>query len=319
MPSEFLQTASVFLTPISPLHIGCGEVYEPIQYVIQDGILYAFDPTIAALPTHVRGDLLRTTRTGTMLDLACFFSRNAQFFIPASRTAFPVDPQIAKTYLNMVGKKMDRNRNLIERTEFGRLSEDDEVYVPGSAVKGAVHTALLDRINDGRPIDHHRGFNFDKNLLGGDFAESPMRFLKIADFMPTQAIPRHAAMAKRFYKKAADDTQTPHAAKVIQNGPIIAAEVIDSGTYRAFESRWSLSLDEFRQAKHCYRSFCEIAADLNRKSKIALTKELAALADIDDAQSWVRSIKPLLAQLEKAFQQALLRWCASASIRASIP
>ena len=31
------------ITPLSPIHVGTGESYEPTNYVIEDGVLHEFD------------------------------------------------------------------------------------------------------------------------------------------------------------------------------------------------------------------------------------------------------------------------------------
>ena len=38
-----IQAYRMHITPISPVHIGAGESYEPSNYVIDDGWLHEFD------------------------------------------------------------------------------------------------------------------------------------------------------------------------------------------------------------------------------------------------------------------------------------
>ncbi|MDR1647237.1 MAG: hypothetical protein LBR88_04265, partial [Zoogloeaceae bacterium] len=49
---KFLSRHMVALTPLSPIHIGCGEDFEPTNYVIdaEQKLLYGFDPSQAVLP-----------------------------------------------------------------------------------------------------------------------------------------------------------------------------------------------------------------------------------------------------------------------------
>ena len=48
--NNFLQTFRVAVTPLTPIHIGCGTDFEPTNYVIRDNdILYNFDPENAEL------------------------------------------------------------------------------------------------------------------------------------------------------------------------------------------------------------------------------------------------------------------------------
>ena len=67
MPYEFLRSTDVYLTPLSPVHVGCGEDYEPMRYVIEKGVLYSFEPSVVRLPVNLRADLLRTAKTGRFL------------------------------------------------------------------------------------------------------------------------------------------------------------------------------------------------------------------------------------------------------------
>ena len=50
-----LQAYRVHLTPLSPVHVGCGQSFEPTNYVIDDGWLHAFD-TAAALAAFTAAD-----------------------------------------------------------------------------------------------------------------------------------------------------------------------------------------------------------------------------------------------------------------------
>lgn len=40
-----MQTHKVYLTPLSPIHIGCGEDFEPTNYIIEQDLLYYFEPS----------------------------------------------------------------------------------------------------------------------------------------------------------------------------------------------------------------------------------------------------------------------------------
>jgi len=42
---HFTEIVPLVLTPLTPIHIGCGEDFEPTNYVIDGGILHHFEPT----------------------------------------------------------------------------------------------------------------------------------------------------------------------------------------------------------------------------------------------------------------------------------
>lgn len=58
---NFLETHDLVISTLSPVHIGCGEDYEPTNYVIDGNTLYAFDPArlLAELLTEQLDELLR--------------------------------------------------------------------------------------------------------------------------------------------------------------------------------------------------------------------------------------------------------------------
>ena len=61
--NTFLKTYRLALTPLSPIHIGCGEDFEPTNYVIDGGLLYGFDPSRAVLNELERGKLMAARQT----------------------------------------------------------------------------------------------------------------------------------------------------------------------------------------------------------------------------------------------------------------
>ena len=73
--SQFLTTHRLHLTPLSPLHIGCGEDFEPTNYVIDDGLLYGFDPSRATLNDLQRRQLTDVARRGSLSGIQRFFRR----------------------------------------------------------------------------------------------------------------------------------------------------------------------------------------------------------------------------------------------------
>ena len=73
---NFLSNATLALTPLSPIHIGCGEDFEPTNYVIEDGILYGFDPSRAALPDNLAKRLGELGDKADLLGIQRFFRDN---------------------------------------------------------------------------------------------------------------------------------------------------------------------------------------------------------------------------------------------------
>jgi len=190
------------ITALSPVHIGTGQDLEPTGYVIDGKDLYLFSPEAAlrALSASAREEL-----TGLLGDapsvrmikqVQAFFHRYSEALIAESEHAMPVLPSIAAEYRTRVGNTAQREesgRDIINQLTISRTFTDQVTQrpiLPGSSLKGAMRTALLDLINDGEllPADisslpqkkqslalqqslfHYRDFNLD-----------PMRLVQLGD------------------------------------------------------------------------------------------------------------------------------------------
>jgi CRISPR-associated protein Csm5 len=197
--NPFLKTYRLALTPLSPIHIGCGEDFEPTNYVIDEGVLYGFDPSRAVLNDTQRAKLTDAGNRASLLGIQRFFRDNAKTFKTHADVLIPVSSGIADKYERDVGRAVNTEANgnrvfnqlFIERASY--TGHQSLPYIPGSSFKGAIRTAILDDLNGNqRPNDVQFSFKgeakstgaMEKRLLKGDFQTSPLRLLKIADLMP---------------------------------------------------------------------------------------------------------------------------------------
>src|SRR5262249_20387162 len=58
--TRFLESVPLFFTPLTPIHIGCGEVFEPTNYVIEGAALYEFEPARLSLSDADRRTLVQS-------------------------------------------------------------------------------------------------------------------------------------------------------------------------------------------------------------------------------------------------------------------
>jgi CRISPR-associated protein Csm5 len=216
--SPFLTTHRLHLTPLSPLHIGCGEDFEPTNYVIDDGLLYGFDPSRATLNELQRKQLSDVARRGSLSGIQRFFRDHAAAFKPHAHVVMPVCSGVARLYEQRIGKaaNVEASGNQV----FNKLEIERHVYtgalqqpfIPGTSFKGALRTAWLDDLN-GERVPHDVEFKrnreakssaaMEKRLLWGpdqrgqlgDFQTSPLRLLKVADLMPTREPEREVLFA----------------------------------------------------------------------------------------------------------------------------
>ena len=202
--SPFLTTHRLHLTPLSPIHIGCGEDFEPTNYVIDDGLLYGFDPSRAALNDLQRKQLTDVARRGSLAGIQRFFRDHAAAFKPHAYVVMPVCAGVEEKYKETIGKaanieasgKPVFNKQEIERHVYtGALQQP---FIPGTSFKGALRTAWPDDLNaEQRPQENTSRSTtaMEKRLLGGDFQTSPLRLLKVADLMPTREPEREVLFA----------------------------------------------------------------------------------------------------------------------------
>jgi CRISPR-associated protein Csm5 len=167
--SHFLQHYTLTYTPLSPIHIGTGETYEPGNYVIDEesGALYHFDSqaALAGLTDNDRQHLLNIVNgkpDDTMLTkVQAFFHQHREKLLAFAKPPIPVSTGAVRHYLNSVGKTKNREKNgrvinklEIERTFFN--SANNAPLLPGSSIKGAIRTALLNSINKGQSTRHKK-------------------------------------------------------------------------------------------------------------------------------------------------------------------
>lgn len=154
----------LLITPLSPIHIGTGESYEPTNYVIQDGVLHEFDTSavMKVLSANDREILLNIANgepDAKMIEkVQRFFYERRTLLMAHAIQRTPVLPGVANFYDKRVGqtaKLEDDGKKIVNRLEIDRTSFNPITRQPvlfGSSMKGAIRTALLSSINDGKPL-----------------------------------------------------------------------------------------------------------------------------------------------------------------------
>lgn len=245
---EFIKNYQLALTPLSPIHIGCGEDFEPTNYVIDEGVLYGFDPSRVLISEQQRNQLEAVVNRASLLGIQRFFREHKQTFIPHAQVMMPVASGVASQYENRIGKIAQResdrdviNNLSIERSSYTGRNQDP--YIPGSSFKGCLRTGLVDTLNQGqRPQaedDLRRGSSkLEKRLLKGDFATSPLRLLKVADLMPAGDVARQVLYATNRKKDLVIDKQTGQERQ--PGGITTRKECIAHGQYRILQGSITL-------------------------------------------------------------------------------
>jgi CRISPR-associated protein Csm5 len=197
-----MSTLPITISTLSPVHIGCDEVYEPSNFVIHDGLLHALDVAdLAQELTDAECRQLATLSDGRepIGALQRFFRDRAERFSALARHQVEVAPDIVVNYEQNAGKPAQRGSNgeavynvfPISRTSYRPL--DNTPYLPGSSLKGSIRTAWLNKCNHGADLsdaekrDRKSASRLQERLLGytaGKFENDPFRHLGLADAHP---------------------------------------------------------------------------------------------------------------------------------------
>ena len=193
-----MQSQTIFfrLKTISPVHVGCDELYEPDGFVIdeENGELISFDPYsfVEMLDNDARNEFSDICQKGTIVSLIEIYRFMKRHKDLADGVRVGVSPDFVEHYrktLKLTGEKnvqQNLNKYQIARTAFNPHS--NAPYIPGSAIKGSLRTAILNFRNKGKSYPKYKGKGagqkLEKQLTGGAFDNDPFRLVKVSDFMP---------------------------------------------------------------------------------------------------------------------------------------
>lgn len=182
---NFTEHVEIRLSTLSPVHIGCGEDYEPTSFVIQEGALYYFEPSEAVLPKPDREALLKLVDAPqiSLAGLRKFFRERSQHFLPHTSRIVPVTSAVEASYQKSFTDQQARNDAKLEIDRNFYNPFDGQPVIPGSSIKGAIRTAVLDALNgykggNWRAKEHA---SMQRELMGGSFNTDPLRLFKVSD------------------------------------------------------------------------------------------------------------------------------------------
>lgn len=217
--NEFMKRYELVISTLSPVHIGCGEDYEPTNYVMDDDCLYPFHAiSESAFPSKQQRDALLKQCNSIQGLWNIFHSAvHLETMKALAERYVPMKPGIQAQQAQRINDS--KFPLIIERTAFDRFS--GAPILPGSGIKGAIRTAILERqaresnfpgAEQVRNKKEHQ--DIQKNLMKGSFASDPLRLLKISDAHlagtaspePTRILTRHSRHRKDNTKTSVSDS-----------------------------------------------------------------------------------------------------------------
>ncbi|MGA2499970.1 MAG: type III-A CRISPR-associated RAMP protein Csm5 [Tepidisphaeraceae bacterium] len=209
MPLAF----QVSLIPLSPVHVGSGECIEPAEYdLIPQGENYFLTAFNLPRVFHDLSPSLRTEydsllRRGDWSGVRTWLRKAASL---ADQVLFRI--QVQPEAADEIRKNLSNPNRLGEIHLFARDPAAGKPYLPGSSLKGAMRTAMVDALAQANDVDMQQlvqlagdagfqphktylGANFEAAVLGNltdngraDLYHDPLRQLAISDMaMPDSA------------------------------------------------------------------------------------------------------------------------------------
>lgn len=224
-----------YMRILSPVHIGCDEVYEPTGFTIDENAntLTAFDSLdfFRSLSTEDKNSFAAICRKGSLESIIELykFMRNKQF--DGHRRAVcrgfveHYEKSLSISITNHKKIQQELNDFTIARTAFNPITQ--QPYIPGSAIKGALRTAYLNYLAVNEKVvpyksnDKKAAENLEKSLLHyQDIKNDPFRLLKVSDFQPVGLCRTKIVYAVNEKKKVSDKPA---------GGPYQTLEIIEPG------------------------------------------------------------------------------------------
>lgn len=318
MKNKFFSNHKLYLTPISPIHIGCGEEFEPINYVIDNDVLYNFNiyklsSILTEKDRQLLFDISSYGEDGLIL-YHNFLKDKKELLKKIATYQTKVCPAMGDEFAAKLGKAVQSeskgknkegrkvfNKLIIERSSY--LPFQNNLYIPGSSVKGAIVTSILDSLS--KKEDIRLRDNDLKQKYVGSFENSFFSLVKLSDFMPTgQDISSYVYYIVNKKKK-----QSTESTNMDAKGPTVRRECISFGQYRAFYGELSLWDDEkVIEGKPVNLSFLELCKIINKFYSDRFKEEFLLLKELDMLDNdWKNYVITLLKKiLEKMNEGKIL-------------
>lgn len=187
------------ITLLSPVHMGTGEEYEPMDYVMhEEGLSYhgrlALVEALPPVDLKNLANMAKHRGSAAILAMQKEVVRHREKLLPYSRWQISAAPGTVDYWQRRLNGDVRRERDVLDRLAIARTARNEmsgAPYLPGSGIKGALRTALLDYLNQGRDRRPHRqnnrefakaASNMEKELLDyQQVTQDPMRLIRVSD------------------------------------------------------------------------------------------------------------------------------------------
>ena len=215
---------------LSPIHIGCDDVYEPTSFVIDENRkkLIEFDPVdfIRYLTPEQRNEFLRICSGDNLLSIFKFVKR--VFNQGISGREVGIASGLTEHYKKVLSMSSYDPKAIINQFTMNKTAynpQTNQVYIPGTSVKGAIRTAYLSHlaVSKSKNGAKEKAKILEEELLGGSFDTDPFRMIKVSDFQPFEQVQTKIVYGVNKKKRISDR------ATKASSGPQQIFEAIETG------------------------------------------------------------------------------------------
>ena len=249
MTSRFLSSFRLDVTTLGPVHIGTGNDMDPTNYVLdqESAALFEFSPDtlFEILDERDRTKLLdlvsERISDHTIPKVQEFIQNQQGALIADAERAVCACKGVVALYKKRIGNIAQRESGAVNRLEIEKTFADSVTgapVLPGSSLKGAIRTALLNaELNSvsvkGPPVRSEKSSEIQKRLFKyNGFETDPLRLIHVADTVWEQKKENHGLAAETKIMFAVNRKKKP----LTKNGREIPSRAQQKGLYQLLET-----------------------------------------------------------------------------------
>ena len=142
MIRDGLNTYHLKITTLSPLHIGTGEVYEPTNFVIDEGKLCLFDEILFYQSLNIADKKLFNQKINNWMNIIDFYRSKSKEAKAVAKFECEVSKKVESTYKKLRNKDGSKKQNQFQIAETFKNPNTHRAVIAGSSLKGMLDTIL---------------------------------------------------------------------------------------------------------------------------------------------------------------------------------
>ncbi len=130
------------ITALSPLHIGTGEIYEPTNFVIDDGYLYEFDEVLFLQSLSALEKKSFEQKLSDYMQIISFYKSQKNRAKQIAYHKAEVSKKVQDVYNKIKNLDGTQSKNQLEIQKTYKNPNTHKAVIPGSSIKGMLDTVF---------------------------------------------------------------------------------------------------------------------------------------------------------------------------------